>query len=441
MILLNKKGYRMRAIRLTLGLTLSTLALLSAGCPRPLPPADATEVRLQAVATGLTAPLAVVHANDNSGRLFIADQIGTVRIVDGAGLRGAAFLDIRDWMVTLNPGYDERGLLGIAFHPEYASNGRFFVYYNPSGEARTRLSEFRVSGDPNAADPSSERVILEIVKPQNNHNGGQLAFGPDGMLYIGVGDGGGANDQGTGHTPNLGNGQDRTTLLGKILRIDVDSATPYGIPADNPFVGQGGGIREEIYAYGLRNPWRFSFDTAQGGSRLFVADVGQDAWEEVSIVRKGDNLGWYIREGAHCFDPDDIAGEACDTGVDGSTLVDPILEYPHAPSVERPIAGVSVTGGFVYRGTDIPGLRGKFVFADWSAGFVSAQGKLLVAEEQSDGTWTLEELAVAGRDSRRIDRYILSLGRDEKNELYVCTSQNPGPSGQTGAVYRMLTAE
>jgi glucose/arabinose dehydrogenase len=233
------------------------------------------------------SPVGLAAPPDGSGRLFILDQIGAVRIVDADGmLLPAPFLNLADRMVPLAVegafSYDERGLLGLAFHPDYATNGRFFVFYTaPKGadqpdefDSESHISEFHVGADPNVGDPASEQVLLRIGKPQSNHNGGQLAFGPDGFLYISTGDGGGANDTGDGHNPAIGNGQDKTTLLAKILRIDVDSGSPYGLPPDNPFLADPT-ARPEIYALGTRNPWRFSFDSG-GAHRLFVGDVGQD---------------------------------------------------------------------------------------------------------------------------------------------------------------------
>ncbi|MDD4455585.1 MAG: PQQ-dependent sugar dehydrogenase, partial [Candidatus Methanomethylophilaceae archaeon] len=266
-------------------------------------------VGLELVAGGFTMPVALASPADGTGRLFVADLPGIIRVIDAGGLLlDEPFLDITGRVVGLRPGYDERGLLGLAFHPEFAENGRFFVYYSaplragaPEGWDHTsQISEFAVSaGGENRADPDSERVILEVDQPQSNHNGGSIAFGPDGYLYIPLGDGGGARDVGPGHPPG-GNGQDVETLLGKILRIDVDGPEPYGIPADNPFVGKPG--RDEIYAYGLRNPWRMTFDPG-GEHRLFAADAGQYLWESVKMIVPGGNHGWNLREGNHAFDP------------------------------------------------------------------------------------------------------------------------------------------
>lgn len=254
------------------------LGLLGGGSSPPT-----TLVGLELIADGLVAPVGLVAPPDGSGRLFVIDQIGKIRVINASGnLLDNPFLDLADRMVAINSGFDERGLLGLAFHPDYANNGRFFVFYTAPKQAdipvefdsETHISEFAVlPGDANCADSTSERVVLRFGKPQANHNGGQLAFGPDGFLYIGVGDGGAANDEGTGHNLTIGNGQDKNSLLGKILRIDINGALPYEAPPSNPFVADPAG-RDEIFAWGLRNPYRFSFDST-GQNRLFAADVGK----------------------------------------------------------------------------------------------------------------------------------------------------------------------
>ncbi|MEP0845683.1 MAG: PQQ-dependent sugar dehydrogenase [Phycisphaerae bacterium] len=391
--------------------------------------------------------------NDGTGRLFILDQVGQIWIIDSDGTKlSEPFLDVSDRMpeigIDFGDGvvFDERGLLGLAFHPNFNRNGLFYVFYSiplAAGDpenfnCRNRVAEMRVSADDaNRADLDSERVLLEILKPQFNHNGGQLAFGPDGMLYIGVGDGGNANDDGDGHTAGIGNGQDKSTLLGKILRIDVDG-DPYDIPADNPFVDDSD-ARPEIYALGLRNPWRFSFDS-QG--RLFVADVGQDLFEEVDIVTAGGNYGWRIREGDNCFDvnnPGTPPASCATTAADGAELISPILSYPH--SADQQPFGISVTGGFVYRGRDIPCLIGEYVFGDWSTNFAAPDGTLFAASENAGGDWTLRELKVSGASDGRLGRFILSFGQDADGELYVLTSENFGPIETTGVVFRVAPAE
>lgn len=426
--------------------------LSSSGCD-PNCPAEIDSVALQLIADGFVAPVGMAVPDDGTGRLFILDQIGTITIINADGTKRATpFLDLSARMVPvgldLGGGFifDERGLLGLAFHPDYRNNGRFFVFYTAPKDAgdpaefnaQTHISEFQVSDDPNVADAGSERILLEIDKPQFNHNGGQLEFGADGLLYIGVGDGGNANDEGDGHNPTIGNAQDKSTLLGKILRIDVDAGDPYEIPATNPFVSESGTL-PEIYAWGLRNPWRFSFDS-QG--RLFVGDVGQDLFEEVDIVESGRNYGWRIREGDNCFDADNPADPpaTCDTtGAGGAALVDPIIEYPH--SAEEQPFGISVTGGYLYEGEAISCLKGQYVFGDWSTNFTTADGTLFAAKENFDGSWTTRELAIAGIESGRIGRFITSFGRDLNGELYIFTSANFGPVGTTGRVHKLVAAE
>lgn len=416
------------------------------------PTATGTEVQqvaLAVVAEGLTSPVGMAIPPDGSGRKFIIDQIGLVRVIDAGGnVLPDAFLDIRDRMVALNPDFDERGLLGLAFHPNYAQNGRFFIYYSaPKGPAapadfnsELRLSEFLVSAaGANTADPASEQILLRLDDPQFNHNAGQLAFGPDdGYLYVSIGDGGAANDAGVGHNPTIGNGQDRSVLFGKLLRLDVSTPGSLAIPPDNPFVGVVG-TRDEIWAYGLRNSWRFSFDTG-GDRRLFLADVGQDLFEEINIVEKGGNYGWRIREAHVCFDPDnpDTPPASCaTTGAGGEPLINPILYYPHTDPADG-IAGLAAVGGFVYRGSQFPGLVGRYVFGDWSTDFSTPDGTLMAATEDSGGVWSLRELGVTVSRTGRIGSYILAFGQDADGELYVLTTQNAGPAGTTGRVRKLL---
>lgn len=411
---------RSSATVLSVGLLLAGLLVFSGMglvAQRPFQPV----VGLELVAEGLVAPVGLVSPEDGTGRLFIVDQVGVVKILTAEGeLVEEPFMDLGDRMVELRTNFDERGLLGLAFHPDFADDGRFFAYYSaPLREGApadwnhtSHVSEFRVSGaDPNRADPDSERVLLQVDEPQFNHDAGQLAFGLDGYLYISLGDGGGGDDVGLGHPP-IGNGQDISTLLGSILRIDVDNGDPYGIPPDNPFVGRE--ARDEIFAYGLRNPFRFSFDAA-GDQELFVGDVGQNLFEEVDIVTKGGNYGWNIREGLHCFDPanpDQPPAECPDTGAKGEPLLDPIIEYPH-PGLPRGI-GTTVIGGFVYRGSALPGFEGRYIFGDWSTNFDQGDGTLLIATPPSseEESWSIEELRVATSESRRLDAFLLAFGQD-----------------------------
>ena len=335
---------------------------------------------LESVASGLSRPLYITHAQDGSGRLFIVLQGGQILIHDGTALLPAAFLDISG---RISSG-GERGLLGLAFHPGYSNNGLFFVHYtDPAGD--TVISRFQVSADPNAADAGSEAVLLQIDQPFVNHNGGQLQFGPDGYLYIGSGDGGSGGDP-------QNNAQSLSTLLGKILRIDVDGGVPYTIPPDNPFI-QNPAARDEIWAYGLRNPWRFSFDRLPGD--LFIGDVGQNAREEVDFQPAsstgGENYGWRLMEGSRCFNPP----ANCNNG----SLTLPIIDYSHA-------VGRSITGGYRYRGLNVPELEGLYLYGDFITGRIWAAGP------NGQGGWTVEEVLAS-------DYNISTFGEDESGEIYL----------------------
>lgn len=446
----------------------TTPVLTATEAMTPTTPADVGTIGLQLVAEGFTSPIALMQALDESGRLFVADQIGQIKIISADGeLIGEPFLDIQDRMVDVNEDYDERGLLGLAFHPDFASNGRFFVYYSaplraeaPQGWDHTsHISEFTVSADnPDTADPNSERVLLQVDQPQSNHNGGQIAFGPDGYLYIPLGDGGEADDIGLGHVEDWydvnsgGNGQDLAqNLLGSILRIDVDNeganGTAYAIPADNPFVGQAGA--EEIWAIGFRNPYRLSFDIG-GDNALFVSDAGQNLWEEVSMVEGGGNYGWNVKEATHCFstaNPDASLEECPETDADGRPLIDPIIEYQNANAPGG--LGLVVIGGNVYRGSMLPQFDGLYIFGDWSRAFDPGDGSLFVAMPPDEGgMWAMQELAVAGNEngepeaaSGRLNAFLLSFGQDNDGEMYVLTTDMIGPSGNTGKVYKIVPPE
>ncbi len=339
------------------------------------------------ITAGLDHPLYLTHAGDNSKRLFVVEQGGRIRVLEQGALTPLPFLDITDRVRSGG----EQGLLGLAFHPDYRANGRFFVNYTRRPDGATVIAEYR-RGARNVAS-RQERLLLLIPQPYSNHNGGMVAFGPDGLLYLGLGDGGAGGDP---HN----NGQDPDNLLGKILRIDVDHGDPYAIPADNPFAKGGG--KPEVYAWGLRNPWRFSFDAATGD--LWAADVGQYKWEEVDRVVRGGNYGWRIMEGMHCFKP----AVSCDmTG-----LVAPVVEYDHAGG------RCSITGGYVYRGKAAPRLNGLYLYADYCSGELFGfrpGGKAPV-----DGN-----AGLLLKTSMRIS----SFGVDEEDEVYVI---NHG-----GAVYRV----
>lgn len=365
---------------------LLTACLLAAGCggiqhtttmPSPL------AVSLQVVASGLATPLDLEQPNDGSGRLFVVEQGGTIKILQNGALLPQPFLDISNKVIFQG----EMGLLGLTFHPGFQTNRKFYVNYvrNAGGQFQSVIAEFLASAtNPNQSDPASEQILLVVDQVSNfvNHKAGQLAFGPDGFLYFGLGDGGSAGDP-------FGHGQNTQTLLGKLMRIDVNSTSagkPYTIPADNPFA-TGGGL-PEIYAIGFRNPWRFSFDRNTG--RLFVADVGQDRFEEIDIVQKGGNYGWNTMEGMHCFNPP--------TGCNVAGLQLPIVEISH-PEAE------AVIGGFVYHGTAIAGLQNQYIFGDLS-------GKIWSLQENPANTFTRTLLLSPGFN-------ISSFGQDAAGELYV----------------------
>ena len=420
------------------------------------------EVDLQLIAQGLTSPIGVVAVPDETGRLFIIDQDGQIHIVDAMGnLMPVPFLDISARMVTLSPFYDERGLLGLAFHPDYATNGRFFVYYNapprPGGPAPGRtwnnlskIVEYHVSAaNPNMADPLSERVLIQMDDPQSNHNGGTIAFGPeDGMLYIAIGDGGGANDVGPGHVEDWypvnagGNGQDlEQNFFGDILRIDVDGPMPYGIPMDNPFVGKPG--LDEIWAYGFRNPFRFSFDMGTD-KKLIAGDAGQLLWEEIDVVKKGGNYGWNVKEGRHCFNAASSLNElpSCpDRDIWGTPLTDPVLEMPNFQNTKATgKKATTIIGGNVYRGEDIRHLTGMYVFGIFSQNPGTANGELFVARANNSHNWHFEELELASFPSGHLGQYLKGFGQDNEGEIYVTASTNLGPSGVNGKVYKLVPA-
>jgi glucose/arabinose dehydrogenase len=346
------------------------------------------------VAKGLAFPL-YLTAPPGDDRLFVVEKGGRIRIVEDGTLRPDPFLDIS----SLVSGGSEQGLLGLAFHPDYESDGRFFVdYTDRAGD--TRIVQYHVSSDANAADPASARILLTVDQPYSNHNGGQLAFGPDGYLYVGMGDGGSGGDP-------QGHGQDARDLLGSLLRLDVSADTGYAIPPDNPWVDSAG-ARGEVWNIGLRNPWRFSFDRSNGD--LYIADVGQNEIEEVDVSPRasgggrGANYGWNIMEGNSCF-----SSGSCDR----SGLVLPATQYTHAD-------GCSVSGGYVYRGDAIPSLQGTYLYADFCSGWVRSFRHVNgTATEQR--SWP--SLAPGGN--------VPSFGEDASGELYVMSAD--------GGVYRVVS--
>lgn len=444
----------------------------------PLP-----EVAIELVAEEFNAPVFLVAPNDGSGRRFVGEQGGQVYILtaDGKPLE-TPFLDLRAQMVPLLQAFDERGLLGLAFHSDFARNGLFYVNYSTKprpdspfrGETAytRRLSEFQVSvSDPNRADPATERVLLEIDWVNRKHNGGGLAFGPDGYLYLGLGDGGGVHGVPDVYVPPPSDSddpyrhaeeipedpfkiperfhkydryaQDTSLLYGKILRIDVDHGHPgYAIPPTNPFHGNARG-RDEIYAWGFRNPFRISFDRAGNGD-LFVSGVGESFWETLYLVDRPGNYGWAVREGSHCYDRArafDPPQECPRQGALGEPIQNPIVEYANW-SVKRPESkaeaepmGTASVGGFIYRGAALPELYGKLVFGDFSTVLERPSGQLFVATPPASwgALWPIERLI-------QVDQRLHSLGEDANGELYLLTTAQGIPVGSTGKVWRLVPA-
>lgn len=366
---------------------------------------------LEKVADSLEGPVALENAHDGSGRLFVGEQSGLVRIIRDGQVLPEPFLDIRSQLVPMGKGLANVGLLGLAFHPDFRHNGRFFVHYTAPDthegfHNKSVLEEFHVShSDADKADPHG-RIILEVEQPAESRNGGNIVFGRDGYLYMGFGDGG-RDKKG-----QQGSGQDLSQLLGKIIRIDVDHGHPYAIPPDNPFVG--GQARPEIWAYGLRMPWRISFDPATGN--LFCGDVGQGVYEEVDIIKKGGNYGWKAKEGSHPYDSALYAG--------GRGFIDPVAEYVHP-------RGVCIIGGYVYRGKHHPMMRGKYFFADWAY-------KLFFLSPEH-GTWAMHDCQVRGVTTAdgKLPFRVNSFGEDESGELYLVTQTEIGAFSHSGAIYRL----
>jgi glucose/arabinose dehydrogenase len=437
---------------------LTSLLFVIHACDKDDEDDENTRVDLQLVTDGLVSPIGVVAAPDNSNRLFIVDQAGKVWIIDGSGNKlTTPFIDVTSMMVTLSPNYDERGLLGLAFHPNFQSNGRFFIYYQrpprPGGPQTgvnwnnlSRISEFKVSAsNANLADMGSEKIILEMDDPQSNHNGGTIAFGPDGFLYIAIGDGGSANDVAPGHVNDWypanagGNGQDvEANLFGDVLRLNIDGAAPYTIPADNPFVNKAG--RDEIYAYGFRNPFRFSFDMG-GSHQLYLGDAGQVLHEEINVVTKGGNYGWNVKEGAICFNAanNDTALANC-PAVDnfGNALTDPVISLPNTSNPQGGKA-LTVIGGNVYRGNTITGFKGKYIFGTFAqtAGTPNAELFITNSEAGGAGPWAYSEVNLVNYPND-LGYYLKGFGQDNAGEIYLTVSSIAGPSGTTGKVFKLV---
>src|SRR5437773_9870481 len=342
-------------------------------------------VTLRLVASGLTLPVEIAHAGDGSGRLFVVEQGGAIKIIRDGAVLATPFINITAQVLSGG----ERGLLGLAFHPQFRANGKFYVYYTRQTDGTIVVSEYqRSAANADVADPATERQLFTVTHPLSNHNGGHMVFGPDGYLYIGIGDGGGGGDQNN-------NGQNLGVRLGKLLRIDVNAASGFAVPPGNPFVGQAGAL-PEIWAYGLRNPWKFNFDRASGD--LLIADVGQDLWEEVDFQPAGDpggrNYGWRITEGNHCFNPP--------SGCNFVGITLPIIEYGHSFSS----GGFAIVGGYVYRGRKSRALRGFYLYGDNVSNHMWAAA--------ANETWTPSSL-INGPGS------ISTFGEDEAGELYVAS--------------------
>jgi glucose/arabinose dehydrogenase len=355
-------------------------------------------------------PIFLTHSGDGTNRIFVVQQTGQVLVFenrqDVVQANVQTFLDISS---KIRMRHNEEGLLSLVFHPRYKENGQFFVYYSVDNPKRNRISRFSVSkDDASKADATSEKIILEVEQPWGNHNGSTLLFGRDGFLYASFGDGGAAND------PQL-NGQNLNTLLATIIRIDVDreeNGQSYAIPADNPFVKRES-ARQEIWAYGLRNVWRMSFDRETGD--LWAGDVGQDAWEEIDLIVKGGNYGWNVREGKHDF-PDGIRRMAGRTPPDA--IIEPVIDYPHRE-------GVSVTGGYVYRGSQQPRLQGLYIYADYGS-------RRIWGLRQENGSVTAHRELLGGAQST----YVSSFGEDESGELFACGFDRY--DGRKGKIYRVM---
>lgn len=370
----------------------ATLAVLPPGIPDP------TAFQWSLVADGFDSPIGIVSANDGTGRLFAWEQSGKIWVIKDGEVSLDPFLDIGILLPAdvIKGGYTEQGLLGVAFHPQYTDNGLFFLHYSDV-KGNTTIARYKVSSDPEKADSAGAQIVLSVNQPFPDHNGGQIAFGPDGYLYIGLGDGGNPDDP-------LRNGQNMDTLLGKILRLDING-TPYKVPEDNPFVNQSG-AKPEIWASGLRNPWRFSFDRQSGD--LYIGDVGQWDYEEVNFQpagQGGQNYGWSAYQGMHPHIKQTIP-------VDESSLTLPILEYAHTE-------GCSVTGGYVYRGAALPAMNGIYLYGDY------CNGRIWAAVHNSDGTWQ----NYLWMQTKFV---ISSFGQDDSGELYL--------TDYKGGIYQLTVA-
>jgi glucose/arabinose dehydrogenase len=394
--------------KLLLGLGISTLLFSSYLNKKDNPvkePAPIT-LKVKQVATNIQPPTAL--AFPGNGEVWVTEQTGKIRSIKNGKLNEVPVLDLGGKLPKINPGYEERGLLGIALHPRFSINKKFYVFYSipPTGRFNHTdvVAEFTLGAN-GQADPKRERIILSAEKPDGNHNGGCVQFGKDGYLYISFGDGGGQGDK----HGEFGNGQNLNNWLGKILRVDINTDSGYLVPKNNPFVGKAG-AKPEIWAYGFRNPYRFSFDRASG--LLFAGDVGQDTWEEVDIVKSGGNYGWRLTEGTHCYNP----ASGCD--ITGITM--PIAEYNHRE-------GVSITGGYVYNGKQIPVLKSKYLFADWTGPVYYLQ--------KTGNTWQRGKVTLQNIPE---NLKITGFGEDPAGELYLLTNPDTGPGNTKGGIFKVL---
>lgn len=364
-------------------------------------------VHVKTIAEGLHSPTALAFPGNEE--IWVTEQTGKLWALKSGLLSALPLLDLQAKLIKIDKSYDERGLLGLTLHPQFKTNRKFYVYYSAPSDNKSDhqdvVAEYVLAKGATTIDPNSGRIILRMEKPDSNHDGGCIQFGPDGYLYVSFGDGGGQGDK----HGKFGNGQNLNTLLGKILRIDVNTRSGYAIPKDNPFVGKNE-IKPEIWAYGFRNPYRFSFDKAS--NLLFAGDVGQDQWEEVDIVNKGANYGWRLMEGTHCYNP----SNGCD--MRGITL--PISEYNHKE-------GISVIGGYVYNGQEIPVLKNKYLFADWT-------GKIFYLQKNAD-LWQRGPVSI---DNLPSYVKIIGFGEDPSGELYMLTNFDTGPANKKGNVYRIV---
>lgn len=422
--ILNKFIFKPSAVQasplivLSLGITLVLFSAYTYSLPSP-PQKNAIpqllNFKVRKIADSLEAVTDMVFPGN--GDVWITEQAGKILVLKNGKLSDVPLLDLRTKMLKINNGYEERGLLGITLHPQFSVNKKFYVFYSKKYVTTTPgvrfdhtdvVAEYKYT-DSGQIDPNSGRVILTADKPDGNHDGGCLKFGPDGYLYISFGDGGGQHDK---HGP-IGNGQNLNTLLGKILRVDINTDSGYVVPKDNPFVGKAN-ARPEIWAYGFRNPYRFSFD--KNTKQLFAGDVGQDLWEEVDVVTKGANYGWKIVEGTHCHNDTNTPATGCD--ITGITM--PIAEYNHKE-------GICIIGGYVYNGLQLPTLKNKYFFADWTG---------LAFYLQKSGTkWQRGKITL---QSIPPNLKITGINEDPSGELYLLTNPDTGPGNSLCSVYKIV---